>query len=331
VISYTWSVIHDPETACSKMNVVAGKLNRPKSRSTSRTWDLAYLHSYFSTPADLEPSLCIDAFKEHTGRAICLVKGATGWRAADLAGVYLEESFVWVPQGVFIKNYNTKTRIGKWSERVLIPKLNKAHNVFSAYHAIRVLQKLLLDYIVKMGPTFNYKNATIKSSSIRSGEVQDTSFFNWMHKGGVLKPLAPSTISGYFTKAFLDNVIDSSTDAPLSEVHNQHSSRHAVASMLNDMGVPAASIAAITLNSAQTLQQTYIVPVERHYPLPLRCLENQPDNVAKLLLPFVHWHTSDKFIKENDNAEDIVIGTCKCSLVLFSSNPSVGDCEQSVE
>ena len=132
--------------------------------------------------------------------------------------------------------------------------------------------------------------------------------------------LSKDSIGNYFVKGFLANVTDGPGGPALSEGHSQHTSRHAVASMLADMGLTPQQISALTLNSADTLQETYIVAVDRHWPIPFECVNAQPWLSAKVMIPFVHFSTSDK------NADgSIVPGTCKCSQLLQgSSNTSVG-------
>ena len=84
--------------------------------------------------------------------------------------------------------------------------------------------------------------------------------------------------------------------------------RNAVASALAAMGVPAASISALTLNSAATLEQTYIVPVDRDWAIPHACVDAQELLPAKLLLPFVHFDSTTKGKRKAK--------TCGCSKLL---------------
>ena len=140
--------------------------------------------------------------------------------------------------------------------------------------------------------------------------MQSHPIFSHLSKGKYYA-LAAATIGNYFKRAFLDNVSDGPKSEKLSVGHSQHTSRHAVASALFDFGVPPSSISALTLNSAATLQQTYIIPVFRAYSIPEECINKQKHLHLKLLIPYVHWHTSTK---EGESA--ILEGTCKCSELL---------------
>ena len=322
VIRYTWSILEDPAVVCQKLGIVAGKLNRAKCKSTDLVWDLPYLHQYFDSPPGDPPSLHPSAFREHTQRAICLLKAATGWRAADLLGIYLEKSFTWMknPNAVRIRNWGTKVRKGAWSKSVLVKELHPDFHYICTYRALANLRDLHDAYA-----------ADPNAPSIKNVNVQDvqlTPFFTWMKKKE-MKRLQIGTIANYFTAAFLNNVTDSATGKQLSVDHNQHQARHAVASALNDMGVSPEAISNITLNSPMTLTSTYIVEVERHWELPLSCLANQPSLLGKLLLPYVHWKT----FKARDPDALGSVDSCACSQVFgdVSSNSSVVDCEQSDE
>ena len=62
-----------------------------------------------------------------------------------------------------------------------------------------------------------------------------------------------------------------------------------MASALADMGVSSSIISGLTLNSAATLEKTYICQVSRNWTLPLGCIKAQELLTVKLLLPFVHY------------------------------------------
>ena len=143
-----------------------------------------------------------------------------------------------------------------------------------------------------------------------SAETQARPLLIWRHarkQGAVIyKPLRPNTIAKYFDNAFLANVHH--RDKPLRDAFKAHSVRNAVASALAAMGVPAASISALTLNSAATLEQTYIVPVDRDWAIPQACVDAQELLPAKLLLPFVHFDSTTKGKRKAK--------TCGCSKLL---------------
>ena len=142
-----------------------------------------------------------------------------------------------------------------------------------------------------------------------SKKLEDTKLFIYKNKAKVAA-LAAATIARYFKDYFLANVDDG--DAKLAAKFGAHQSRHAVASALNDMGVPASDISKLTLNSPQTLQGTYIIKVARDWSVPQTCCDKQPSLSVKLLLPYIHFVSSSKSA-ENE---------CACS-EFVSFQPSV--------
>jgi hypothetical protein len=82
-------------------------------------------------------------------------------------------------------------------------------------------------------------------------------------------------------------------DKHLSDSFKPHSCRNALASLLHSMSVPAASIAAHMQTTAESLQKTYIRPIVDPSTLPPQCLQLSDSLVIKLIIPFVHYKTSD--------------------------------------
>jgi hypothetical protein len=244
--------------------------------------------------------------------------------------MYLEDSFQWQRLGVYVCHYDAKAKKGKWSPQVYIPRLSPEHKHFCTYTALLTIRDLLLAHQNNVGfEATRTADVKAKTGKFPYEWRKSTPFFGFFVRN-TFKPLKGETLGNYFTKYFLDNVTDSNTGQLFSAQYSQHSSRAAVASTLNDMGVPASAIAAVTLNSAATLTQTYIIDVDRQYPIPVACVERQPDKVAKLLLPYVHWITSDKTCPVDILWQQVIPGTCACSqLLLGSFNPSVVDWEQS--
>jgi hypothetical protein len=304
VVSSTWDLIHDPTVLISKIKKGAGKINKPTQKKVKQAWDLAYLWLYIGGEYGCAPDSPFESpfgpgFKGLMENTICLLKGATGWRADDLAGVYFDHSIKFTPLGVYISMYDSKVGQRVHTAPIFLPSLSPRFARIDVVVALRKVNEFIIAH-----------KALFMLSEIKDRNGEDCTavpYFCHLTKGKYYA-LAAATIGNYFKRAFLDNVSDGPRAEKLSANHPQHSSRHAVASALFDMGVPPSSISALTLNSAATLQQTYILSVFRSYEIPEDCINKQKHLHLKLLLPYVHWHTSAK-----DGEDAIVEGTCKCS------------------
>lgn len=294
MVRSTWALIHDAETLASQLTKAAAKIGKPKSNGLGEIWDLPCLHAYLwkTKIDDLD-------FKGLTENVVLKLKGYTGWRSDDLTGLYVTNSFNWVgasensPPGVYIKHFDPKAKKGKWSASVYIPRLSDKYQTLCLYRALKLLCSRLSGCSVPL---------TSDIVDSQGASCKDQPLLCWM-KNKQPQPLASSTVANYFKKAFLEKV--TGPKGKLSESFNPHSSRNAVASALHDMGVPTAQIAALTQNTAATLDSTYIRLVLREWDLPLDCIRAQPRLCAKLLLPFVH-HTSKAAGGD----------TCDCSTLL---------------
>jgi hypothetical protein len=308
VVSSTWDLIFDPATLISKIKKGAGKINTPAQKKVKMAWDLAYLHLYIGgedigSLNSMEVSTFSPDFKGLMEETICKLKGATGWRQDDLAGVYFEHSLSFTSAGAYVSMYDSKIGQRVHSAPIFLPSLSPR---FARIDVVVSLRKVN-DYIAAHKPLF-------KLSQIKDKHGVDCTaipIFTYVRKKEHYA-LQPATIGNYFKRAFLENVSDGPEHEKLSATHPQHSSRHAVASALFKMGVSPSDISTLTLNSPATLQQTYILPVFQSYTLPEECIKMQKHLSVKLLVPYVHWHTSTK------NGEDAIVdGTCGCAELLL--------------
>ena len=144
VVSSTWDVIESPETQLAKLKMSASKVNGAKSKGLASVWNLWYLHEYFyaeDLPSDL---------KEATMVTIAKLRGATGWRSADVKGLYLDLSFTVVPKGsaqqpgIFIRAYDMKTNKRGWSNRTFIPFLADEFKSLCAAQQLLSLRKVVM-------------------------------------------------------------------------------------------------------------------------------------------------------------------------------------------
>ena len=307
VVSSTWDLIHDPNVLISKIKKEAGKNNKPAQKKVKQAWDLAYLWLYIGGEDGGAPDSAFENpfspdFRGMMENTICLLKGATGWRGDDLAGVYFDHSVKFTPLGVYISMYDSKVGQRVHTAPIFLPSLSPR---FARIDVVVALRKVN-DFIIAHKAKFMLSEIKDKNGE----DCKAVPFFCHLAKGKYYA-LAATTIGNYFKRAFLENVSDGPMAGKRSASHSQHSNRHAVASALFDMGVPPSSISALTLNSAATLQQSYIFKVCRSYEIPEDCVNKQKHLHVKLLLPYVHWHTSTK---DGDSA--ILAGTCKCSELL---------------
>jgi hypothetical protein len=302
VVTSTWELINDPAVLISKIKKAAGKINKPTQKKVKSAWDLPYLHLYIGGEDGGSPDSSYESpfTPDHKGmmeEAICLLKGATGWRQDDVAGVHFDFNLQFTPLGAYVSTYDSKIGQRVHSAPVFLPSLAPR---FARIDAVRALRRVN-DFVIA-----NKAKIALREIKDKSGEdCTATPLFTYAQKGKFYA-LAPGTVGNYFKRAFLDNVSDGPEAILLSARYAQHSSRHAVASALFDMGVPPSAISAVTLNSAATLQQTYILPVVRSYLIPEDCVNKQKSLPLKLLLPYVHYHTSSK------DGEIAVPGTCGC-------------------
>ncbi len=161
--------------------------------------------------------------------------------------------------------------------------------------------------LIKKVQKLEAKTTSVRSSSPGGdGLCDDTALF--LAKPGRGKewhPMKPGIINNKFKSVFLDNVSDHSGTA-LSSRYKAHSCRHAVASALRDMAVTPAAIAAHAATTPQSLENTYLLPVNRDWQVPMECVTKHAYLACKLLVPYVHYTSA----RENG-------GECRCDK-LFS-------------
>ena len=297
MVSSTWDLIDSPATLLAKLPKAASNINSAGAPKQQHIWDLAYLHQYFFDPEPAASSDLPARLRAATERVICLAKGATGWRSDDLAGIYIDSglSFKWHSgagsNGLYLRHFDAKAKQKQWSPFLFIPRLTSKYQAICLCSAIEQLCALIAGLQVT--------KLEVRSPNKASAKIMATPLLLWAPKKKsnatvALQPLASGTISNYFAKAFMDNVtMKQLDDRTLAAVFEKHSSRHAVASALRDMGVDTSRISQVTMNSPNTLTSTYFRTVLRDWDLPKQCIaaigHSQP--VALLLVPFVHYHS----------------------------------------
>ncbi len=159
-------------------------------------------------------------YKEAAEFAIVRLKGATAWRGADLAGVFIKNSFDFVPANngvpklIKIRMYDSKKKKNQWSGWTTIPELPEE---FKNLCAVRAVQSL-----IKKVQKLKASTTTV-SSPDGTGKCDDTTLFlATPGKGRVWHPMKHSTINNKFKMVFLDNVSDHS-GTPLSSRYKAHS------------------------------------------------------------------------------------------------------------
>ena len=311
VVTSTWDVIYDPNTALKKLRMAAAKENGAKSKGLDRVWNLYYLHEYVH---DIDVD-SLEDFREEILDLVVKFRGATGWRSSDLMGVFLEHSITWVDadldtpnkrKGVFLRAWSIKQGQGRWTGSTFIPALSPEFKNLCLCHALRrVYDKVLNlgDKVSKVSaitpdgektlltPIFIFKEGKRKKISTSS-----------TNEAYVFAPLKESTIANHFSEYFMQNTQATKGFKP-------HSCRNAVASLLHAMQVPAADIAAHMQTSAESLQATYIRTISDPYePMPVKCIAEAAPLALKLWTAFVHHKTSE------DGA------TCSCAKLLSSKS-----------
>ena len=299
------------------MHKSAGKINHSGQAKDKFTWDLPYLFQYIYEMSPLDEPSELD-FKSHlttlNERLICILKGVTGWRASDCFGVYIDKglSFKWQKgssqqkDGVWIRHFDGKMNKNSWSDYVFVPRLSSQFSNICLCTNIETVIALTSKEQVSQNPGVLHPD---KPTTKVKGTPLLVYVASKKHERVHLQQMAPGTISNYFKRAFLDNVHDGGSK--LSASHSAHSSRHSVASALNDMGVSVSDISGLTLNSVNTLKSTYIRRVSRQWDIPPVCISNHQALSVKLLIPFVH------FITSGDDGS-----TCRCASLLAGPSPA---------
>lgn len=284
-ISTLWDFIDNvPGLVTNRISKAAAKSNGAKSTGKSDTWDIATLHQY----VDGE-NIYAKELPAAQDFIISRVKAATGWRSADLAGLYHDFSFDYTydPEdnskitAVKIRTYDSKVQKGRWSPWTSLPIFDVQYKHICAARALLYLCSKTRDLNVA-------KTEILHPDSGKT--VAATPLFVYKKQGNYL-PLKNETIASKFKKTFLANVTTKrgQKECTLKDLYTAHSSRNAVASALNDMGVDSNNIASHMNTSVANLQNTYITSVIREWELPTACIAQQTFLAAKLLVPYAHY------------------------------------------
>lgn len=292
MIESTWDIIdQEPGVIAEKLQRTAAKQNGAKSSGLQQVWDLGYLHQYVD---DIDIKKL--KLSELVENAIIKTRAATGWRSADLTGVYVEYSFDFKYKDgklseLLIRNFDTKVKKGKWSAFTSIPVLAEEFRHLCAARVLLLLRERVraLDS-VPTTEVLHPDNGT---------KPKTTPLFITATKAHA--PLKDQTIANKFKNGFLKNITDG--EKKLSAKYKPHSCRNAVASTLSELQVPVNSIANHMQTSAENLTSTYITAVKRDWTLPRACAAKHEFLAAKLLLPYVHFQSGGD-------------GKCKCDALL---------------
>lgn len=297
VVRSTWSLIHDAAARTDKLTKAAAKINQPKRKAKGSTWDISYLHEYLHAgePIDDDEDIKLITLVERT---ILRLRAQAGWRSGDLCGL-LDCGLTWLDtpgagaatHGVLVRLFGTKMYKKAWTPPVFFPRLADKYSQLCVYRTLKMLLSVVNSVTVEAisvpSPADASKQVQAKPLMVFAPSKAGAKRGERLHK-----PLAENTVAAYFRKAFLANV-SGAGGKMFSELYKPHTARHAVASRLALMGVPAAKISTVTLNSAETLEKTYILAVDLEWPVPETCVAGQALLPAKILLPYVHYASTE--------------------------------------
>lgn len=304
VVKSTWDLIENPQLIAYRLQKAAAKLNGAKGSDISQyIWDVQYIWQMVEDQ-DIDE---IGSLRDLTINAVLKLKGTLGWRGADLKGLYFGEGLSFREEhsstrsGIWVRHWDAKTRKAKWSEAVFFPKLSKKFKNFCVVRVIQAMEALLKAEGV---------NAVQLPHSTKCGIPFFVAQVYGKHQGKKrtksLGEMQADTINAYFRDNFLAAVFDDDGKSKLAATWGPHSARHAVDSALLDYGVPIAQLVPHVGHSEATITSTYKKIVRRHWDLPQECLDRQTFLTAKLLIPHVHWLTT----------EESKSGKCACASLL---------------
>ena len=261
-----------------KLITAAGKFNKPKSRKYNVMWDLHdgfnYVFTMFDTPR---------TYKQHVEQFIVVFRLMSGWRSADLAGIFRSNSIERKEDGYFIRNFSSKTRKGKWSEYSFFPRIsNKTYKTFCVPSRIDAILKASKNFDVVTVWAGDKWNTPLLTQAIPSDD-------------GKYSQLSVSSIKQKVRDTFLDVWVPDTTS--VKSLHGRgygpHSLRHANASAMKPLGISYADAARHQQTSQQSLEGTYVTQVLSDWEIPLDCVSKHDSIVKKLLIPFVHYHSNE--------------------------------------
>ena len=302
-VTTTWDcIVNHSALMTGAIKRLTKKTNGAKSTGLKQIWDLAYLFEY----VDGEDITKMKSLASVADSLIIKLRAVTGWRSADLTGLFPDYSFDWTYDpndsnkivALRLRTYNTKTKKGVWSAYTTIPVLTNRYRHLCAVRALREFLK-------------RWNKLKVTEVMINNpdgpGNVAAKPLLVYTTKKGV-SPYQEQTISSKFKQAFLDNVrmVQGNSSLKLSALYKSHSCRNAVASTLNDFSVSTNAIASHMNTSVVNLESTYITKVVRDWSLPMECATKHTEPAAKVLLPYIHYISSQNG------------GQCDCSNCLGS-------------
>ena len=159
----------------------------------------------------------------------------------------------------------------------------------------------LIETILERSNRFPFVMLSVKND--KGEDIEDVSLFTSEAKKDQAVPLKATTINTKVTQGFFSQIRipEFSDTETLNKIFGPHSTRHAVASALNEQNVPLERIANHLQTTTESLQSSYLVPVHKKWKIP-KCVEKAEHIVHKLLIPFTHSQYED-----GEKAE------CKCS------------------
>lgn len=265
-----------------RMAQAAAKRNRPKVKKYSAAFDISLIFQYFF---DLEDE---GSYKKKIERLICLLKAQLGWRADDINGLMRVHSLRKVAGGYSIRFWNGKVNKNSWSDYSFIPRL------VDDYANLDLCR--LIDDVIQQSAKFDIDEIQVHNDEGGGNQqraVDKPLLTSVPAKKGdrKVKPLKTTTVRAKANDACLNNI---NRRAPNREEFKvgQHAFRHAVASALSDMKVPPGTAAEHMQTSEASMSKTYVVKVHRDFELPQDCINAVDPLALKLLIPFVHWHSS---------------------------------------
>ena len=179
-----------------------------------------------------------------------------------------------------MRAYDTKNHQNKWSSWVYVPRLAAEYERFCIVSTIARIRRL----------ASNKESGQIKVRDDKNNKVKDFPLFVYYHtKDKVLYPLESSTIQNK-VKPMLQGVLADDVK------YTPHTTRHAVASQLADMGVLPKAIAEHLLLEESTLTKTYVVKVDRKIGISKHCVQRAKSLIHKVLVPLVHKKTASKCV-----------------------------------
>ena len=278
VVSSTMKIVTGVDLGGQKiaqmMSVSAARQNRPKSSKYSSIFDLCYVFENFFI--EEIPS----SYKDLTQHTIIVAKAVLGWRGDDLSGVTRNQGIKMIEGGMNIRFFDGKINKKRWSGWTFVPKLRDEQ--FKSLCLVT-----LVETIFEKSNNFPFEPISVQND--KGEDIEDVALFTSEAKKGNAIPLRSTTINtkvmqGFFSQISLGEFSKTET---LDKHFSAHAMRHAVASALAKQNVPIEKVANHLQTTTQSLQQTYVLPVQTKWKIP-KCVDDAEHLVHKLLIPFTH-------------------------------------------